>query len=301
MTTIGDKDSLDNLKIALLNAGISNELLEDYVSEINALYTDKNQIEEVLLRINSGEPIQYIVGHQPFYKEDYIVNSNVLIPRPDTELLVEAVSKFCGACDFPMGDINLIPKGDMNKGDQLTFADFCTGSGCVGISVINQLALKGYDVVSYLTDISSEALKVCNLNLKSQLSEISKEVSSVKVINCDLMNKDKMLRLIPNEGLDFICSNPPYITSKDMEELDKSVSDYEPDIALFGGTDGLDFYKILALYGKVFLKSHGAIIMEHGYDQGEAVRNIFIENGYRDVKTLKDYGGNDRVCFAVKG
>lgn len=289
------------LESALIDEGITKEVASELVHEILSKYdNDEERICGVINRIKSGEPIAYIVGHQPFYKEDYIVNSNVLIPRPDTELLVEAAIRFCKSCDFPMGDISIVPEGSMNKGDGLWMADFCTGSGCVGISVINALADKGYDVTAYLTDISSEALKVCNMNVQGQLSEISKEVSSVKVINCDIFDEVKMTRLIPHGNLDFIVSNPPYITSSDMKELDKSVSDFEPETALWGGEDGLNFYRILAKYGQIFLKKGGAILMEHGYDQGDSVKALMTDYGYSNVITLKDFGGNARGCVAIK-
>lgn len=288
------------LEEALINAGTTREIALELVSEINSRYNNEEEISSVIDRINKGEPIAYIIGHQPFYREDYIVNSNVLIPRPDTEILVEAAVKFCKACEFPMGDISLVPEGDMSLGDEIKMADFCTGSGCAGISIINALADKGYDVTAYLTDISADALKVCNLNVSSQLSRISKEVSSVKVINCDLFDEAKMTRLIPNANLDFIVSNPPYITLKDMKELEPSVADFEPELALYGGEDGLKFYSSLSRYGMAFLKTGGAILMEHGYDQGEIVKDIMLKEGYKTVLTLKDYGGNDRVCVAVK-
>ncbi len=312
MMTIGDK-----MNDLLIKAGYSVDEAKSYCTLIAEEYgadldtasdlTPASGSEAYLnaclnacKRVATGEPLAYVLGHQAFYKEDYFVDSNVLIPRPDTEILVEAALNFCGACDFPMGDINKVGKGTMSKGDLLHFADFCTGTGCVGISVTNQLTQFGYDVDAYLTDVASEALKVCNRNLSSQLSSISKEAASVKVVNCDLRDHARMLRLIKSESLDFIVSNPPYITGDEMKLLDKSVAEYEPELALYGGEDGLEFYYLLAEYGKAFLKKGAAVICEHGYDQGDSVRTIFINAGYGHVVTLKDYGGNDRVCFAVK-
>ncbi|MCQ2483324.1 MAG: peptide chain release factor N(5)-glutamine methyltransferase [Clostridia bacterium] len=298
----GDADSSTGADLSAnhdLSSGSSSNLSLNTDSNLNSAL----QIEacfDACRRVAAGEPLPYITGHQAFYREDYFVDSNVLIPRPDTEILVEAALKFCGACEFPMGDINKVSKGAVSKGDFLHFADFCTGTGCVGISVTNQLTLSGYDVDAYLTDVSSEALRVCNRNVSSQLSSISKEAASVKVVNCDLRDHARMLRLIKTESLDFIVSNPPYITGDEMKLLDKSVADYEPELALYGGEDGLEFYYLLAEYGKTFLKKGAAIICEHGYDQGDAVRAIFINEGYSNVITLKDYGGNDRVCFAIR-
>lgn len=297
MTTNGNV--YETLLLILEEAGFSSEYSQIVISSLqNDLAGDFEACLAACRRIAAGEPLAYVLGHQPFYREDYYVNSAVLIPRPDTELLVETALQYCGACEFPMGDVIKINKGAMRRGDDLVFADFCTGSGCVGISVINQLTNAGYDVTAYLSDISSEALEVCNKNLMSQLTDLSKEASFIKVINCDLKNENKMRRLIAANSLDFIVSNPPYITSEDMGLLERSVADYEPTLALYGGNDGLDFYKILAEYGKIFLKNGAPMMVEHGYDQGEAVREIFIRNGYIDVVTLKDYGGNDRVCFA---
>ena len=235
-----------------------------------------------------GEPLAYILGHRHFWREDYKVVPGVLIPRADTELLVECALRFSGCHDLATGDVLDIPVSGFK--DKVYFADICTGTGCVGISVANELMNKGFVVKGILTDISVTALETAKANEE----RILKGSSSVEVIRNDVMNEE-----LPGT-YNFIVSNPPYITDSEMTLLDMVVKDYEPDLALRGGIDGLDFYE------KIFKKSFsalipgGAIFAEHGYLQGEAVRRLCREAGFENVGTIRDYGGNERVTWGIK-
>lgn len=235
-----------------------------------------------------GEPLAYILGHRHFWREDYKVVPGVLIPRPDTELLVECALRFCGCHDLATGDVLEIPVSGLK--DKICFADLCTGTGCVGISVANELLNKGFEVKGILTDISGIALETAKANIERLL----KKTSSLEAVRNDVLNDELTGRY------DFIVSNPPYITDSEMDELDKGVKDHEPDLALRGGTDGLDFYEKIFSKSFAALLPGGAVFAEHGYLQGEAVRRICREAGFDKVGTVKDYGGNERVTWGIK-
>ena len=235
-----------------------------------------------------GEPLAYILGHRHFWREDYKVVPGVLIPRPDTELLVECALRFCGCHDLATGDVLEIPVSGLK--DKICFADLCTGTGCVGISVANELLNKGFEVKGILTDISGIALETAKANIERLL----KKTSSLEAVRNDVLNDELTGRY------DFIVSNPPYITDSEMDELDKGVKDHEPDLALRGGTDGLDFYEKIFSKSFAALLPGGAVFAEHGYLQGEAVRRICREAGFDKVGTVKDYGGNERITWGIK-
>ena len=230
-------------------------------------------------------PPAYTAGYADFHYERYKVTEGVLIPRPDTELLVEAALMLCGALPTPMGDvIDLVPSVTSQK---VLMADLCCGTGCVGISVANGLCRAGREVHCTLADISDAAVRCA-------ISNLGVAKGDVKVVQADIMKDD----LIFDGKLSLITSNPPYVTDEEMEELPLSVT-YEPELALRGGKDGLSFYGRLCMIGKTHLAEGGVLVVEHGYLQQEAVVEIFVKNGYRDVKGLRDYGGNPRVVAGI--
>lgn len=235
-----------------------------------------------------GEPLAYILGHRHFWREDYKVMPGVLIPRADTEILVECALRFCGCHELATGDVLGIPvSGDLKE---LSFADLCTGTGCVGISIANELVSHGFDVKGILTDISDTALEVATCNLNERFTG----GSALEVLRNDVTGDD-----LPGR-FSFIVTNPPYITDKEMEELDGSVRDFEPEIALRGGPDGLALYESIAKKSFKALVPGGALFAEHGYKQGDGVREIFKEAGFETVGTVKDYGNNERVTWGIK-
>ena len=245
---------------------------------------------KAVTRRASGEPLAYILGYRHFYKECYKVCPGVLIPRADTEVLVESALKFFGMNPMATGDLLNIP-GYTNEVSEIRFADLCTGSGCIGISIANDIVRSGKKACGYLVDVSDTAIATAASNAGSQ----ALNAEDINVIKCDILKE------IPQFGsLDLIVSNPPYITNSEMEELDKVVKDHEPDLALRAGDDGLDFYGPLAECAKKLLKDGGALMVEHGYAQGEAVREIFGQAGLKNCMTIRDYGGNDRVTLGIK-
>lgn len=277
----------------LTEAGIDHE---DARFDIGVLFTefgeDGKAFDEAVMKRAAGVPVAYIVGRQPFYREEYKVTPSVLIPRADTELLVETALRFLGALDLAAGDVNLVPE----SAEPLTsprILDLCTGTGCVGISVLNSLLAKGIRAQAVLADISDEALAVARENIESQAAD----KSAIKAIKLDVLSED-----LPEDlgSFDVITANPPYINSVDMKALDKEVKDHEPHLALAGGEDGLDFYLPICKLSHKCLRQGGMLAAEHGYDQAEGVSQTLMAQGFNIVKSLKDFGNNDRVTFGIK-
>ena len=276
----------------LTEAGIDHE---DARFDIGVLFTefgeDGKAFDEAVMKRAAGVPVAYIVGRQPFYREEYKVTPSVLIPRADTELLVETALRFLGALDLAAGDVNLVPE----SAEPLTsprILDLCTGTGCVGISVLNSLLAKGIRAQAVLADVSDEALAVARENIESQAAD----KSAVKAIKLDVLSED-----LPEDlgSFDVITANPPYINSVDMKALDKEVKDHEPHLALAGGEDGLDFYLPICKLSHKCLRQGGMLAVEHGYDQAEEVAQTLMAQGFNIVKSLKDFGNNDRVTFGI--
>lgn len=205
-------------------------------------------------------PLQYIIGEQEFMGLRFKVNSNVLIPRQDTETLVEQVLK-------------IVKPG-------MKVLDLCTGSGCVLISVLKNAS----ELTGMGSDISKTALLVAKKNAK--LHEVDAEW-----VRSDLFDNI-------TETFDVIMANPPYIPTGEILSLMPEVRDFEPENALDGGADGLDFYRKIAGQVKDYLNPGGYVYMEIGYDQGEAVSELMRNAGFTEVEVIKDLARNDRV---VKG
>lgn len=220
-------------------------------------------IKRSVERLESGEPVQYIVGHCEFMSLDFIVKPGVLIPRADTEVLVETV-------------LSEIPSSSVG-------ADFCCGSGCIGIS----LAYYTPDIFINCIDVSATALSIAKEN-----AEKNGVADKIEFLNMDLLNE------MPSRTFDFIVSNPPYIRTDVIPTLNHSVRESEPRLALDGGDDGLVFYRRISK--KAPLKYGGLLAFEIGYDQGTEVSDILIENGYKDIRVIKDIEGRDRVVTAIK-
>ena len=223
--------------------------------------------EEMIDRRAERIPLQHLTGVQEFMGFEFLVNEHVLIPRQDTETLVELV---------------LEEQNDREK----RVLDMCTGSGCIAIS----LALMGrYRHVAAL-DVSAEALKVAAGNRDRLLGGYEG--------GFELFESNMFSALETDRTFDVIVSNPPYIPSRVIEGLAPEVRDHEPRIALDGSDDGLTFYRILAEEARNHLAEGGSIYMEIGYDQSEAVEGLFRSGGYRDVRTFQDLAGQDRVVRA---
>ena len=247
-------------------------------------------LEEAVKRRADGEPLAYILGYRHFYKECYKVCPGVLIPRADTEIAVESALKFLGINDMATGDLLNIPSYGKDLSD-ISFADLCTGTGCIGISLANEIVRAGGKATGTLIDISDTAISVATDNVSKE----ALKPDDLKVIKHDILGS------VPELGkLDLIVSNPPYITDSEMEELDPVVKDHEPDLALRAGESGMDFYGPLADIAMKLLKDGGALIAEHGFGQGELVREVFGRAGLHECMTIRDYGNNPRVTIGIK-
>ncbi len=226
----------------------------------------KDKYLGLLKRRKLREPVQYITGMADFMGLRFRVNENVLIPRFDTEFLVEELM--------------------IEIGDGASLLDVCTGSGCILLSLMSyKNGIKGTG-----TDISGEALATAEENERAVFSGRGSEHEPVDWILSDMFENVE-------GAYDYIVSNPPYIQSEVIDSLMSEVKDHEPRTALDGGRDGLDFYRIIALNAGRHLKRHGKLFLETGYDEAEAVSGLLRENGFTCIKIKKDYAGNDRVVI----
>ena len=229
---------------------------------------------EKIGRRTDREPVQYIEGTAPFMGYDFEVNENVLIPRMDTEVLVEealkAAARLCR---------------ERLHGTSVRVLDMCTGSGCIIESLYLNLNRDGYVIEACASDISEKALETAKRNAERLGAD-------VKFCQGNLFEKV--------EGtFNMILSNPPYIRSDVIEGLEPEVKDYEPKLALDGTDDGLYFYREITAKAGEYLEDGGILMFEIGYDQGMEVSRMCRDNGYTDVKVIKDLAGLDRVVSAV--
>ncbi len=228
-----------------------------------------DEFREALERRKNREPIQHILGKTVFMGLEFKITQDVLIPRPDTEILVEEVLK------------------NLNDGNRIL--DLCTGSGCILISLLKYS--NGTEGVG--VDISPAALGIANDNAKSILGERAEFICG------DLF--EPVEEMAPEDSkFDIIVSNPPYIKTDVIKTLEPEVKDHEPMIALDGLNNGLYFYEKIIPEAPKYLSPGGMMFFEIGYDQGEAVRGLMEKEGYVDVNVVKDYSGLDRVVYGTK-
>ena len=229
----------------------------------------EGRVEELVQRRLAGEPVAYIIGEWEFYGLPLDISRDVLIPRMDTELLAER------------GILRA-----RESGDGARILDLCAGSGCVGLAV----AANAPECRVVLAELSEGALRVCKQNVRR--NELNARVTCLSV-NA-LENPSSTLW-----DFDAIVCNPPYIPSGDISGLDMSVKDYEPRMALDGGTDGLDFYRSVAARWKSALRLGGALIFEVGLGQAPAVEEIMEKSGFEDVKSYPDTQNILRVVEGI--
>lgn len=234
-------------------------------------------------RRSKGEPVQYIMGSQEFMGLEFIVNENVLIPRQDTETLVEDALEIINTGTLRGEDMDV-------KRKEWDILDLCTGSGAIGVS----LARIANKVNVTCSDISEGAIKVAKEN--AQKHGVAK---SVKFEQGDLFKPfSKHFR---KQKFDMIISNPPYIKSSIIPTLQKEVCEHEPLSALDGGESGLDFYERIVSGVGSHLRKSGVLLLEIGHDQGEAVSGLLSRNGeFTSIRVLKDLANRDRIVFAKK-
>ena len=254
------------LDAELLLSQILNKKREDLLISDNLKVQNKDVkiFKNLVKRRIKNEPISYILNKKDFWKYEFFVNKKTLIPRPETELLVEKIIK-------------------LYKYSQPLILDVGTGSGCIIISIIKEL----HKARGIAIDISPKAIKIAKKNVKNL-----KISNRIKLINKSIDQKF-------NKKFDLIVSNPPYICSHDMKNLSKDIKDYEPKIALDGGNDGLDVIKKVIYKACNILKLNGMLALEVGNGQYKKVSKILRKKRFREKFLIKDYNNNIRCILST--
>ncbi len=233
---------------------------EDILRGAEAEFT--SELKKAVEERAAGKPLQYILGQWEFYGNKILCKEGVLIPRPETEFLV---------------DVAVFHGGE-------SILELCAGSGAAGINAAIKLKAKR----AVFSDINDDALKLCGENAKMLGIAEKAEFLKADIFEADSYGK-----------FDIILSNPPYINEKDMAQLPENVAKYEPHTALFGGEDGLDFYRRIAEIAPDNMNCGALLAVEVGYDQADAVCNMFAKSGLSDIRKVKDYSGIFRVVTAI--
>lgn len=224
-------------------------------------------LEALIVRAEQGEPIQYIIGYVDFRGLEIACNSRALIPRSETELLVEEVLK-----------------SNAQRRKPLSIADVCTGSGCIGLALAHELPNGQVTAI----DISPEALSLAKEN--------AEKLGLTDHFQC---LENNLLEGIGENSFDVVVSNPPYIFSRVWKNLESCVRDHEPQLALDGGEEGMDLIIPLVEQAASVLKSGGGLFLEIGYDQGQAVFQCLENAGFEKIRVIQDYADLDRIVCGM--
>ena len=263
---------------------LSAELLLSFVLGLKRieLYTrydtkvEKPELEKLHLlvkRAGQNEPIAYLVGKTEFYSMEMDVTQDCLIPRPETELLVQRAIEFL-----------------RTREETQSVCDLCTGCGCIAVAIAKNFP----NAQIIATDISDQALAVAARNVEKHNLE-----EKIKLLSGDLF--EPIIPHLDAGKFDLIVCNPPYISANEYEKLDKNVKDYEPRLALYAGENGLDIYKRITEKIEEFLKPNAALMLEIGYAQGQVVYKLLDNiNVFKEIKIEKDFHNNDRIVTALK-
>ncbi len=294
----------------LTNKGIdsprlSAELLLSYVLGLKRieLYTNfdkhvsKQQLDklhDLVKRAGQHDPIAYLTGKTEFYSLQLEVSPDCMIPRPETELLVERAVEFLRTRPVRNSVKNkMTQKEEISNGGRIGtqfVCDLCTGCGCIAVAIA-----KNFPSARIIaTDISASALDVAAQNIeKHNLKE------KITLLRGDLF--DALVPQLDVDKFDLIVCNPPYVSAAEYEKLNKNIKDYEPRLALYAGEDGLDIYRRLIEKVDEFLKPDAALMLEIGYDQGPAVKELLEQtDAFTEIKIEKDFHDNNRIVTARK-
>lgn len=285
---LAKQNNIDGERTRILMKYILKDEFNKYSVDTELKKEQENFLKNSIEELKNGKPIQYITHEQYFYGNKFYVDENVLIPQPDTEIIVEETLK----------QINNLKKQNVK------ILDLCTGSGAIAISILNYFdknigdnssKLNVSDFNKYIDDFTLESNKK---NIEMYASDISKNALKVAYKNEENILKKHVIKFVQSdmfenikEKFDIIVSNPPYIKSDVIKTLQKDVQN-EPHIALDGGKDGLKFYKIISDNYKKYLEKDGIILLEIGFDQRNDVQTLFKES-----TCIKDFAGNDRVII----
>jgi len=230
--------------------------------------------DDALLQLSNGRPLSKIIGVKGFYGRDFVVNDDVLDPRPDSELLIDLALDYCRE------------RKDITP---VRILDLGAGSGCLILTLVAEIGkMIGMDHVSGVAvDISDDALTITNVN-----------TDAFGLTPCVEVIKSNWLDAV--EGMfDIIVSNPPYINHDVIETLDKNVRDYDPMMALDGGDDGLNPYRVILPQIRTYMKKGAFFAVEHGYDQQQKIGLMFENEGFEQIRLHKDYANHDRVVTGI--
>ena len=250
----------------ILLSNVLNKSREKILVNLDQKLNSRNilKFKKYIRRRSKNEPVAYILGEKEFWSKKFIVNKDTLIPRPETELLVEKLVK-------------------LFKGKKISILDIGTGSGCIILSLLSNLEKS----VGLGVDVSNKAILIANKNAKKH--ELS---NRVKFLN-------KSFESIFSKKFDLIVSNPPYIERKNIKNLSEDIKRFEPIMALDGGHDGLDLIKKVIYKSKKILKINGMLALEIGNEQIKKVSKILVDNNFRIIHVIKDYKNNVRCVFAL--
>ena len=263
----------NNIKTALLDSEI---LLSEAIDKTREFIILNNQniihqddykcYQNMIAQRAKGKPVAYLTNKKFFWKYEFFINEKVLIPRPDTEIIIEQILRIY-----------------KNK-KKINFLDVGFGSGCIMLSLLKERS----DFLATGVDISNDALKVCNINAY----ELGVK-NRVRIFKSDI---DKFFQ----GKYDLIISNPPYIKYLDLKYLDKDIADFEPKLALNGGLDGISEIRKIIKKSSELIKNGGKLILEIAYNQKKEVRDLLLNNGFYINSVLKDLGNNDRCVISTK-
>ena len=250
----------------ILLSNILQKSREKILVNLDQKLNSKNilKFKKYIRRRSKNEPVAYILGEKEFWSKKFIVNKDTLIPRPETELLVEKLV-------------------ELFKGKKISILDIGTGSGCIILSLLSNLEKS----VGLGVDVSNKAILIANKN--AERHELS---NRVKFLN-------KSFESIFSKKFDLIVSNPPYIERKNIKNLSEDIRKFEPIMALDGGNDGLDLIKKVIYKSKRILKIKGTLALEIGNEQIKKVSKILVDNNFRIIHVIKDYKNNVRCVFAL--
>ena len=246
------------------------------------------QLDDFITQRQNGRPISKIIGYKEFYGRDFIVTDDVLDPRPDSELLIDIILRHCEehrdkAIQNRDCSSGLPRSHALLRNDDIQILDLGTGSGCLILTLLAQLP----DAKGVATDISGKAIAIARQN-----AEKIGVQDRVEIIESNWFSAVK-------GTYDVIISNPPYIETDVVPALAREVSAYDPILALDGGVDGLDPYKVILPQAKKYLNTGGVIALEHGYNQCGRIKRLIENSGFREIRSHRDLGGIDRVLTAI--
>ena len=270
----GVSDPLVDAELLVLHAS-GLDRLSAYRDNPEITASKRTRIRRLLKRRADGEPVQYIIGQIEFLDLTIEVGKGVLIPRPETELLVQEAIKTIRSKNINAS--RLAPRSS------LAILDLCTGSGCIALALAREFP----EAIVYGSDVSKKAIKF------SKKNAVVNKIKNVKFLEGSLFEPIRKA-----VSFDLIISNPPYIKTSDISGLQIEIRDWEPVTALDGGVDGMEFYRKIFSKAERYLKTDGMIMVEVGFDQARGVADIAKKHFFNKVNILKDYAGIERILKA---